>query len=269
MTAKRVAVIVGSGLFFVLAACGGGGEGKGREFEVSEEQQERQAAWAAMRATEEFQAALERYEQCMIGLGYSGVESADELRLPDGSPFMENGGVVMTGPKLRAFSDFGRCEDQSGVTAVRRAHGLAEPEPGPEEQKANEIIVAAGQCLQGKGWTVEPLRVGTRLQLDPDGPPGGGDAYRLDKERCLAQAEGREQPESVATTPPGMTSRIVTNIFPECMERHGWDTGDRSRNGFGSDQVQVFFPPELEEEMTTDSLYCRNERSAYYQSLRP
>ncbi|MGH2607798.1 MAG: hypothetical protein ACRDHF_01805 [Tepidiformaceae bacterium] len=147
----------------------------------------------ALVETEEFQEAAARYKTCIENAGfYSDDDGAVVLK--DGSRHQRGSesdkAVALRYAFAEYLSESGRCAEESGIAALRRASGLDVP-PDPESvREFNERLIQVVACLQALGWTFRDLITipGGELFTEPILQPGQQDAYDVDEAQCLQEA---------------------------------------------------------------------------------
>ncbi|MGH2607846.1 MAG: hypothetical protein ACRDHF_02045 [Tepidiformaceae bacterium] len=144
-----------------------------------------------LRDTPSFQAAADRMEACLEAAGFA--KDGDTRILKDGTRFgpaeLMRDGFQMTHAVAEYFSANERCEEESGLAAVRRAAGVAnEPLDPGFVRRANAHSVAKAACLEDRGWKFhDPVSHRGIIQYFPDLQPGDQDAYDLDEAECRAE----------------------------------------------------------------------------------
>lgn len=148
------------------------------------------AANATMRASPQWAEALARYETCMHEEGYPELSIRKGVVLKDGSVVGEGGSHELKGAYLEYVVSMENCENSSGIAAVSRDFGFANPTLAPETQKRlNDKAVREMACMETKGWDI-PEPVTSRgllifdVQIDSEEERT---AYNVDFYRCLAE----------------------------------------------------------------------------------
>jgi hypothetical protein len=150
--------------------------------------EEREGELSALTQRPDFQAASERMKACIEAAGF--LRDGDATILKDGSRFRAIDLIQSGKPALYAVIEYmsasQRCEEESGVSALRRAAGLEnKPLDASYVQKANAHAVAAAACLEGRGWTFnEPVTLHGVMYFEPALQPSEQDAYDLDEAEC-------------------------------------------------------------------------------------
>lgn len=162
-------LVLAIALLIACVACGGednGAAGQSSAADGDPHTDEAGRADASRRAAEmtaspEYQAARERVQSCLEGLGYVGEPlSGEEIVLPDGRSFRlpgpENPGASLAGPYLRYQIDAERCQEQAGFFEVVERFGFSgRPEIDPAKlAEMNAAVIAEMQCMEGTGWDI-------------------------------------------------------------------------------------------------------------------
>jgi hypothetical protein len=131
-------------------------------------EEERQARFADLRATSEYQEALKRSRACMEALGYV-YEDDSHLYYKDGSyeDLTVQKQRSLTGNWLGYRLDREYCDDSSGATALAVAAGLPPDEYDPNFiEQSNRQGAALMKCMASKGWQIpEPVRLRNGLLI--------------------------------------------------------------------------------------------------------
>ncbi|MEX0784270.1 MAG: hypothetical protein WD557_16640 [Dehalococcoidia bacterium] len=155
-----------------IGACGGNGDeppGGPTPFDDPTVQGEK---FAELRASQEYQAAVEQMETCLSGQGYVGNPYVEGITLSDGTVYKATAGQgeQFSGAVLDFRIAQEQCRDQAGFEAVLQNYGLTSKPQGitPERlQQLNEDRVAVMQCMGGKGWEIpEPVTLQGTLVFD-------------------------------------------------------------------------------------------------------
>jgi hypothetical protein len=151
--------------------------------------------WPAMEQSDEFKAAIARFEQCMKGLGYPSVDTREGVLLKDGTVFKPEPGqsYPYTGAYLEYRVDTERCSSSSGVDAVRQQFGASDPTPNTNFIKArNRYGTQQAACLARKGWNMpEPVTVKGAMIWDVQlSSQEEQDAYARDQIACNMELFG-------------------------------------------------------------------------------
>ena len=114
-----------------------------------------------MSESDQYKAANERYEACLHAAGYVETDPAVGVILKDGTIHKPEIGdsFEYSGAYLEYRIDTERCQNESGLYAVRESFGAADPTPNPNlVRSSNQNNTRQMACLATKGWEIpEPV----------------------------------------------------------------------------------------------------------------
>jgi hypothetical protein len=159
----------------LLMACGGGSQNPSSDSEHHvDEQAEQSRKFAELRATEDYQVAVEQIHSCLAEQGYVGNPAAEGATMPDGTVLKigpDNPGQVLRGAYLDYELTSQACQEMVGFEEILQRHGLTSQREGvsPGQLEAiNQQQIALMRCMEGEGWEIpEPVTLRGLLIFDP------------------------------------------------------------------------------------------------------
>ncbi|MEX0784263.1 MAG: hypothetical protein WD557_16605 [Dehalococcoidia bacterium] len=170
--AEGLLCLVTAGL---LLACSGGAETPSPDSDDHGDEQAEQSRKAAeMRATEEYQVAVQQITSCLAERGYVGNPHAEGMSMPDGTVLKlgpDNPGQLLRGAYLDYSLAQQDCQERAGFEAILQQHGLTSQREGvsPGQVAAiNQQQLAIMRCMKDEGWEIpEPVTLRGLLVFDP------------------------------------------------------------------------------------------------------
>ena len=166
----------------------------GSAIELDEEHSADERTLLELRDSPEFQAASARMDACLQAAGFT--RDGDAMILKDGTRFgpdqLTEGGLETTYALIEFFAANERCEQESGLAALRREAGVANEPLDPKFlQRANAAAIAVTACLEDRGWTFEPpISHRGVVHYFPKLEASEQDAYDLDAAECRTETTG-------------------------------------------------------------------------------
>jgi hypothetical protein len=163
--------LIGLVAMALLAACGGDGPSRPSEPTVFDDPTVQSQKFAELRASSEYQAAIERVASCLADQGIVGDPRKEGALMPDGTLLKVDGGYTLKGPILDYLVAREKCQQAAGWEEILQRFGLTSEVQGvgPAQLAAqNQQQIALMRCMEAKGWEIpEPVTPQGRLIFDP------------------------------------------------------------------------------------------------------